>query len=197
MDRRTPAISGMTDPTWESADTKRRIIDVLPGLLVWLLLIGGLAGYILFETRSRGANMGGTLLMLLSGVLGAISLLTALFPLLVQTGRHRTTSMFVRLVVAASFFGLAGTLKYGKHLYTSDQEEAKQFVEQRIAELSTNAPFPATQDAFINGHPLPHLLRKERFYVQESDGQFSIFISVDWDGGWSFNSITRRWHRST
>ena len=106
----------------------------------------------------------------------------------------------MRLIVAASFFGFVGVARYRNLLYLRDQDEAKHFIDQRIAELRASdsaATWPTTQDEFINNKPLPRLLRKTHFYFHDGGDHFHIEIPIDFDGGWTYSDSHPQWYRST
>ncbi len=170
------------------------------GLIIWLLFLTAYSAYILYVSPERGSGIGGTSLVMLGIFGGGVSLLFAMLAVLPLNRGKGTASLLIRLIVAASFFGLIGVVRYGNYLYRLDQEEAKRFVDRRVAEVratATDAPFPATQDEFVNNKPLPRLLRNQKFYFREGGNQFRIQIRVDFDGGWIYSSYRPMWVRST
>jgi hypothetical protein len=129
---------------------------------------------------------------------GGIALVAALLTLL--NPKNGIRELLMRLLVAASFFSLVGAVRYGGHLYLLDQEEAKAFIDRRIAEIRAggpNTPFPPTQNGFVGENQLPRLLRGQTFYFHDGGDQFHIEVRVDWDGGWGYHSQNEHWRRST
>ena len=179
---------------------RSRMLLLLAG---WLMLTT--AAYALILTgEQRGAGMDGTLLILLATLIGGVSLLAA-FVTLFGSGFHRSPTRFrsflMCMAVAASCAGVLPVLYYGRVLYLKDQEEAKRFVEQRIADASVRVaegqPWPATQEHFIAGQPLPRLLRGKRFYTHEADDHFVIDIPVDFGIAWVYDSRRATWPRNS
>ncbi len=168
------------------------------GLLIWLAVVAAFSAYTVFGTRQRGSGMDGFLLAMFAILGGGVSLLAVMvWPL---NKRATRMSLLIRVIVAASFFGLIGVVRYGSYLYSRDQEEAKRFVESRIAAVrasSASNAFPATQDEFVNHQALPRLLRNQKFYFYDGGSDFHIEIRVDFDGWWRYTSNRPEWMRST
>lgn len=176
---------------------------ILLFLAAWLIVTAG--GYALILTHpERGTGMTGSMLMAFAFLGGGACLLNA-FAIFVAAAMKRDPVRFVRFVMwmaaAASFAGAFPLLYYGRTVYLREQEQAKAFVEQRIADaeqrLSNGEPWPATQEASVAGHPLPRILRDTRFYRYEGGQQFEVVIRVDFSGGWIYHSHRGTWYRST
>src|SRR5881398_1618913 len=95
------------------------------GLIIWLLFLIGISAYILFVSPERGSGMGDTFLVMLGIFGGGVSLLFAMLAVSPLNRGKGTASLLIRLVMAASFFGLMGVVRYGNYLYRLDQEDAK------------------------------------------------------------------------
>lgn len=169
-------------------------------LLVWVAVVSLFSIDVLFGTAERGSGMDGILLILLAVFGGGASLIAAMLAIIPVGKRRGPWPLLIRLVVAASFFSLIGVVRYGGYLYRIDQEEAKRFVERRIAAVraaDANSSFPATQEEFVAGQPLPRLLRNQKFYFHDGGSDFHIEIRVDFDGGWNYSSRRPEWMSST
>jgi hypothetical protein len=170
------------------------------GILAWLVFVAGVYAYILFGTRERGSGMVGSIWTILGVGGGAMALLFTMIALSPLREGRRGRLVAICLTVALSFFGLIAVVRYGGQLYRLDQEEAKKFVERRIAEFrsrGSDATVPASQDEFVNQRPLPRILRGQRFYFRDGEREFHIEIRVDFDGGWNYSTARPVWMRST
>ena len=184
----------------EPVTRRTRIRPVLIGLTVWLVFVAALSAYIVFGTAERGSGMDGLLLVILAVFGGGASLIAVMVAIIPIGKRRGPWPLLIRLVVAASFFSFIGAVRYGGYLYRIDQEEAKRFVERRIAAVraaDANSSFPEAQEEFVAGQPLPRLLRNQKFYFHDGGSDFHIEIRVDFDGGWNYSSRRPEWMRST
>ena len=170
------------------------------GIIAWLVCVGAIDASIVLFSRDHRSGTDGLFLITLGVFGGGVALLFAGLALLPARENGRRGSFALRLIVAASFFGFIGVARYRNHLYLRDQDEAKHFIEQRIAELRASdsaATWPTTQDEFVNHQPLPRLLRGQHFYFHDDGGHFHIEIPVDFDGGWMYSDSHPQWIRST
>ena len=172
-------------------------------LSVWLIPTGVTYALILTSDQ-RGTRMTSAGLFALAAIGGGVCLLNA-FAIFIPARLRRDQERFRRFVTwmaaAASCAGMFPVLDHGRTLYAREQEDAKRFVEQRIADArrrhDAGHPWPTSQDDFLAGHTPPRILRGKHFYRYEGGEQFQVVIPVDFDGGWIYHPRRGTWYRST